>query len=102
MPPKRGKSPSCLHEIPAVSPSGDDSDTLSKHVNIVYYDNLTVGITFSSYIKSLVQAGSAQLARAKSYRVLARGHAQNMRRAAHMDTCTKRAQQPRLGSMSPK
>ena len=70
-----------------------------KLVNIVHNHYLTVGMTFSRYTHSLVQTGSAQLARAKSYRVLARGHAQNMRRAAHMDTCTKRAQQPRLGPM---
>ena len=56
--------------------AGDDSDTFSIHVNIAYYDYLTVGMAFSSYTKSLVQAGSAQLARAKSTRVLAGGHAQ--------------------------
>ena len=35
-------------------------------------------MTFSHYSKSLVQAGSAQLARSKSYRVLACGQAQSM------------------------
>ena len=57
-------------------PSGDDSDTFSIHVNILYYDYLTVGMAFSSYTKSGVQTGSAQLARAKSTRVLAGGLAQ--------------------------
>ena len=51
--------------------AGDDSDTFSIHVNIAYYDYLTVGITFFSCIKSGVQTGSAQLARAKSTRLLA-------------------------------
>ena len=49
-----------------------------KLVNIVYNHYLTVGMTFSHYTKSSFQAGSAQLARAKSYRVLARGQAQNI------------------------
>ena len=56
--------------------AGDDSDTFSIHVNIAYYDYLTVGMAFSSYTKSGVQAGSAQLARAKSTRLLAGGLAQ--------------------------
>ena len=82
--------------------AGDDSDTFSIHVNILYYDYLTVGITFFSCIKSGVQTGSAQLARAKSTRVLSWQACANAHGAAHMDTCSRRALQPRRGAMSPK
>ena len=93
MPPKKGQKPLLSPEIPAVSTSGDDSDTFSKLVNTVYYDYLTVGITFSSYINSGVQTGSAQLARAKSTRVLAGGLAQMLivrhtRTHAHSALCS--------------
>ena len=47
-------------------------------VNIVKNHYLTLGMIFFRYPRSLVQAGSAQLARAKSYSVLARRHAQTL------------------------
>ena len=47
-------------------------------VNIVKNHYLTLGMTFFRYPRSLVQAGSAQLAREKSSRVLARGLAQTL------------------------
>ena len=47
-----------------------------KVVNIVYYHDTTVGMTFSTYTDSLVQAGSARVARAKSSGMPARRLAQ--------------------------
>ena len=60
----------------AMVEAGSARRRFRKVVNIVYYHDTTVEMTFFSYTKSGVQAGSAQLARVKSPRVMAGGHAQ--------------------------
>ena len=59
-----------------VSTRAEGSDAIFVKSNIVQNHARTVGITFSSYTKSLFQTRSALLARTKSYRLLARGRAQ--------------------------
>ena len=59
-----------------VSTRAEGSDAICVKSNIVQNHAKTVGITFSSYTKSLFQTRSTLLARTKSYRLLARGRAQ--------------------------
>ena len=69
-----------LHEVgrkaSPVSTRAEGSDAICVKSNIVQNHARTVGITFSSYTKSLFQTRSTLLARTKSYRLLARGRAQ--------------------------